>query len=267
MAQTFPSANLTLQLRDLELALEMRNFRPFAQLQSHLGETTWSLGLSWRISLGFCLFSRLRKPLWGVCWVEPLTRWASKGPYKACGQIPEVPWNWHFVWIGVKSSVCPPSALSTQTKRGTLIASPRHNPCPLERILRITFEWKAPPFDQIRVCQLDFWPFSCPYFCSLIPSQFCPRLFFVPTRPQPCYWSGHLLCKKLFVLFKSHQNLSTPPCFVWSRPFLSDSEIQIIWTLLVNITKAMIYHLCWFRHVTLFNHHLLLEFLDLNVSK
>ena len=46
MAQTFPSANLTLQLRDLELAPEMRNFRPFAQLQSHLGETTWSLGLS-----------------------------------------------------------------------------------------------------------------------------------------------------------------------------------------------------------------------------
>ena len=81
------------------------------------------LGLSWRICLGFCLFSRLRKPLWGVCWVESLTRWASEGPYKACGQIPEVPWNWHFVWIGVKSSVCPPSALSTQTKRGTLIAS------------------------------------------------------------------------------------------------------------------------------------------------
>ena len=40
MAQTFPSANLTLQLRDLELAAEMRNFRPFAQLQSHLGEAT-----------------------------------------------------------------------------------------------------------------------------------------------------------------------------------------------------------------------------------
>ena len=123
LAQTFPSANLTLQLRDLELAPEMRNFRPSAQLQSHLGEATWSRGLSWRINLGFCLFSRLRKPLWGVCWVEPLTRWASEGPYKACGQIPEVPWNWHFVWIGVKSSVCPPSALSTQTKRGALIMS------------------------------------------------------------------------------------------------------------------------------------------------
>ena len=40
---------------------------------------------------------------------------------RLAGQIPEVPWNWHFVWIGVKSSVCPPSALSTQTKRGTLI--------------------------------------------------------------------------------------------------------------------------------------------------
>ena len=139
------------------------------------------------------------------------------------------------------SLLCAPHLLFQLKLRGAHLSCPSHNPCRLERILRITFEWKAPPFDQIRVCQLDFWPFSCPYFCSLIPSQFCPRLFFVPTRPQPSYWSGHLLCKKLFVLFKSHQNLSTPQCFVWSRPFLSDSEVQIIWTLLLTITQAMIY--------------------------
>ena len=34
-----------------------------------------------------------------VCWVALLTRWASTLPYTACGQIPGVPWNWHFVWI------------------------------------------------------------------------------------------------------------------------------------------------------------------------
>ena len=70
MAQTFPSANLTLQLRDLELAPEMQNFRPSAQLQSHLGETTW-VGPVLKNLPGFLFVLKIKEALVGcvLSWV------------------------------------------------------------------------------------------------------------------------------------------------------------------------------------------------------
>ena len=155
-----------------------------------------------------------------VCWVVLLTRWASSRPYTACGQIPGVPWNWHFVWIAGR----PEGGLGCE-----VFCLSFHLLFKL-RVSGHTYRLASPYFDFRKEVSAEYFPLFPPNLClstwlltlfprvlpapgpcSLIPGQF-RRLFFLSLFPPPASrppdWSGQFPCTGarncLFVLFKSH---------------------------------------------------------------
>ena len=170
-----------------------------------------------------------------VCRVVLLTRWASTRPYTACGQIPGVPWNWHFVWIAGR----PEGGLGCE-----VFCLSFHLLFKL-RVSGHTYRLASPYFDFRKEVSAEYFPLFPPNLClstwllalfprvlparpcSLIPGQF-RRLFFLSLSPPrlptarlkwavPVHWS-----KKLFVCaFQKSPfdwNLSLLFGFVWRRP-------------------------------------------------
>ena len=143
-----------------------------------------------------------------VCWVELLTRWPSTRPYTACGQIPGVPWNWHFVWIagrrvGWWMYGCEVFCLSFHLLFKLRVSG--HTYCRpwlwlLERGLLSIFH----SFTKFVFVNLTFDPFPSsparppvfPNSGSILPSV----LFLSPTRPStarlkfPCKSARNCLC-------------------------------------------------------------------------
>ena len=168
-----------------------------------------------------------------VCWAVLLTRWASTHPYTACGQIPGVPWNWHFVWIAGR----PEGGLGCE-----VFCLSFHLLFKL-RVSGHTYRVASPYFDFRKEVSAEYFPLFPPNLClstwlltlfprvlpapgpcSLIPGQF-PRLFFLSlstSRPRPPDWSGQFPCTGarncLFVLFKSHPLPGICLGFLSSRP-------------------------------------------------
>ena len=169
-----------------------------------------------------------------VCWVVLLTRWASTRPYTACGQIPGVPWNWHFVWIAGR----PEGGLGCE-----VFCLSFHLLFKL-RVSGHTYRVAGPYFDFRKEVSAEYFPLFPPNLClstwlltlfprvlpapgpcSLIPGQF-RRLFFLslspPSASRPPDWSGQFPCTGarncLFVLFKSHPFAEICLGFVWRRP-------------------------------------------------